>query len=198
MINVREKKSTQIKEKEKIGPDMTLPMVAAALGETLAWVARVVGRKPEDYPNGRYIPGYIRKPGSQPVGPDEWLAKDFVSIHDIENKPRGNNEGRTYCYREDVDEYKKRFPLKETEEDKEAALASWRVHKPDLVSQVEAVAVPELNEFGYVTRTRVKRVLVEKYGYSDRIQEQVSSICDAHDWPMSRKKHPGKRRTVNK
>jgi hypothetical protein len=192
MINVKEKKSIH---KEKIGPDMTLPMVAEALGETLAWVARIVRRKPEDYPDGKYIPGYIRVPGSQPVGPDQWLAKDFVSIHSME-KPRGNNEGRTYCYREDVEAYKRRFPLKGTSEDEQQTLDFWRAHKPDLLSQVEAVALPEFNEFGYVTRTRVKRVLVEKYGYSDRIQASVSAICDSHNWPMSRKRHPGKRQTV--
>ena len=180
---MKEKKTSA----KRIGPTMTAEMVAQELEETPNWVRKLARRDPETH--AQYLPGYVRKDASSKprAGRDEWLAEDFISSRNEHAPHVPGVGGRLYFYAEDVEAYKEKFPIPDENGDEPV-----KEEDPILIARVKEIALPELNERGYVTRTRVKSELVRLYpqDYSDRVQARVSAICAAQGWPMPNNVHP--------
>jgi len=173
---------------KKTGPTLTSEDVALQLGESSVWVLTLSRRDPEKFKNGRYLEGWVRKPGSTPIGPDEWLASDFVSSRDpaIKNMNLMGIAARVYFYQETIDAYLARFP-------KPAAADEEKIDE-QLIERVQEIAQPEFEELGYVTRGRVKAEYKNLYPDEYRWRTDIGAVLDRLGYPMKKHRASSKKR----
>jgi hypothetical protein len=171
-INNRRNKHAPPENKTN-GPTLSAKDVAQELGVSRQWVLQLAKRSPAEFDN--FLPGYIKKRDGE-----GWERKIGPS----------DSRAGVFFYREDVERYKAQHP-----EPQDTDLSTVDV-APELRALIMEIARPELITYGYVTRTKVRDILMENYQFSDRVYKRVMKVAQEEQWPMPKlqSKNTGKKR----